>query len=122
MPIVLQIEDNALNRRLVERVAARWDGVTLVSATTGRQGLYLAAELRPDLVLLDIGLPDVGGAEVLDTLRRRAESANTPIVVITANTGQAIAQRLQSRGATALLSKPLDLRAFDELVGGLLGL
>jgi PAS domain S-box-containing protein len=115
---VLYIEDNLSNRRLMERLLARRPGVRLVGAAQGQAGLDLARADRPDLILLDLHLPDMHGEEVL---RRLWEDPNTraiPVAVLSADATPMQATRLRAAGATTYLTKPLDvsevLRLLDD--------
>ena len=82
---VLYIEDNLSNLRLIERLLVHRPEVRLIPAMQGRLGLQLAGEHRPDLILLDLQLPDLSGSEVLRRLREAPETRNTPVVVISAD-------------------------------------
>jgi len=111
--VVLYIEDNLSNMRLVERVLARWYDVTLISAMQGSIGLELAARHRPDLVLLDLHLPDMNGADVLTELRRDPDLAHTPVVVLSADATSTQMDRLRLLGVDNYLTKPIEL---DQLL------
>ncbi len=119
---VLYVEDNPSNYKLVERVLAHRPGLRLLSAMQGRMGLELAWEHRPELILLDLHLPDIGGAEVLQRLREDPRTVDTPVVVISADASPGQIDRLLAAGAVAYLTKPLDVRQFlavvDQTVGG----
>ena len=117
--VVLYIEDNRANVRLVERSLAP-TGVVVRSAPTAAQGLELAARLRPAIVLLDLNLPDQHGGAVLDQLLAGPATRDVPVVVISSDAVPATAQRLVDAGATAFLTKPLDLAAFRSTVDELL--
>jgi PAS domain S-box-containing protein len=111
---VLYIEDNMSNLRLVERVLSRRPGVRLISAMRPELGLELAAEHHPDLVLLDLHLPDLPGQEVLRRLQANPRTAGIPVVILSADARAGLIQRLLEQGARAFLTKPLDVR---ELLG-----
>jgi CheY-like chemotaxis protein len=113
---VLYIEDNLANLQLVERVLERFADVRLLPAMQGNLGLELAREQRPDLVLLDLHLPDLPGREVL--LRLKAEPAlrDVPIVVLTADATEGEQKRMLAAGAHAYLTKPFDVRRFLSVV------
>jgi len=113
---VLYIEDNLSNFRLVERVFQRRPDVKLLLATQGRLGLDLAREHRPDLVLLDLHLPDVPGEEVLRRLRETPATAGLPVVVISADATPGQMERLREAGADTYLTKPLDVQQLLDLV------
>ncbi len=115
---LLYIEDNLSNLRLVECILARRPGIQLLSAMYGRLGLELARESRPDLILLDVHLPDLPGWEVLAALQAEAATRDIPVVVISADATSRQVQRLTTAGATAYLTKPIDvpklMRVLDE--------
>ncbi|HEX4492431.1 MAG TPA: response regulator [Acidimicrobiia bacterium] len=118
---VLYVEDNASNLRLVERILAGHAEYSLVSATTGRAGLRLARERRPDLVLLDLHLPDINGDVVLERLRSSPEARETPVLMLSADATPAQVDRLRELGATDYMTKPLDIEQFLETVARLCG-
>jgi signal transduction histidine kinase len=106
---VLYIEDNLSNLRLVESVFSRRPEVTLLSAMQGRVGLTLARDHRPDLILLDLHLPDISGEEVFRLLQADASTREVPVVVLTADAIPTGMRRLLSAGVRAYLTKPLDV-------------
>lgn len=113
---VLYIEDHPSNARLVQRLVERRDTVRLTVATTGRAGVALAGRLHPDLVLLDLHLPDLSGEVVLERLWALPGMSGTPVVVLTADATAQTAQRLRELRVTDQLTKPLDVTAFyDQL-------
>ena len=118
---LLYVEDNAANLRLVERALERRPGVRFLSAMLGRVGLDLAREHHPDLIVLDLNLPDIGGDQVLAALRAEPLTRGIPVLVLSADATQRQRQRLLALGAQAYLTKPLDLRTFlstlDEMLG-----
>ena len=93
----------------------------MLAAADGRSGLELARDRRPDLVLLDLHLPDISGEEVLDELRTRRETRDTPVVVISAAATKARVAALERRGIEAYLTKPIDLSELLEAVREALG-
>ncbi len=113
---VLYIEDNVPNLRLMERVFARRPGVQLLAAMQGSIGLDLAREHQPDLILLDLHLPDMLGDEVLRRLQAGPRTHNIPVVMISADATPAQVQRLRAAGARAYMTKPLDIPAFLHLL------
>lgn len=113
---VLYIEDNLSNLRLVERLLARRPNVKLLSAMQGRLGLELAREHRPSLIFLDLQLPDMLGAEVLQRLQRDPRTAQIPVVVISADATPGQIQRLLTAGAREFLTKPLDVKKLMTLL------
>jgi signal transduction histidine kinase len=118
---VLYIEDNRTNLQIVDSVLSDLrPGIHLRTATAGGPGAELAAQRRPDLLLLDLNLPDMQGEEVLRRLRARPETADVPIVVLSADSTSRNITRLLDTGADAYLTKPLDLPQFLEAVDRLL--
>jgi PAS domain S-box-containing protein len=118
---VLYVEDNLSNLKLMERVLARRPGITLVSAMQGSLGVTLARDHRPDLILLDLNLPDMQGEEVLARLHADPATAEVPIVVITADATSGQRSRLVDAGASDFITKPFDvdrlLKIVDEYCG-----
>jgi PAS domain S-box-containing protein len=112
MAQLLYIEDNLANLDLVETFLSTRPGWRLVPALQGRIGVELAREHRPDLVLLDLHLPDIGGEEVLRRLRADPRTAGIPVVIISADATRDSLERLRAAGADAYLTKPLDLDDF----------
>jgi PAS domain S-box-containing protein len=117
--ILLYIEDNASNTKLLELILARRPDVTLLAASLGRDGVNMAFEHRPDLVLLDLHLPDVSGEQVLRELRGDPRTALTPIVVVSADATTGQPRRLLAQGANDYLTKPLDVDHILALVDAL---
>jgi CheY-like chemotaxis protein len=114
---ILYIEDNLANLRLVELVLARHPQVTFLPAMQGRLGLELAREHRPDIVLLDLQLPDLRGHEVLVRLKAEPATRDTPVVVLSADASPGQIRRPQEAGAAAFLTKPIDLQELLDVVG-----
>jgi signal transduction histidine kinase/ActR/RegA family two-component response regulator len=113
---ILYIEDNLSNLKLVERILGDRPDVHLIAAMQGGLGLELAREHRPDLVLLDLHLPDIQGDEVLARLQADPEFNGTPVIVLSADATKGRIQRLLDAGACAYLSKPIDVKQFVDLV------
>jgi CheY-like chemotaxis protein len=118
--VVLHIEDNESNLKLVERILERRPGLELVEARTGCEGLALAATLRPSLIVLDLRLPDLSGEEVLRRLRAGDATRGTAVVVVSAEARPAEADRVLAVGADHFLVKPIDVGAFLEVVDRML--
>lgn len=104
---VVCIEDNPANARLVTRISELRGNTTVTVAPTGEAGLRVATTEAPDLVLLDLHLPDLPGTEVLRLLRADERTADVPIVIVSADTTPAARQHSRELGATGFLSKPL---------------
>jgi CheY-like chemotaxis protein len=111
---VLYIEDNDSNLALMRKVFARRPGIVLRTAIDGRTGLEAAAERAPDLILLDLHLPDMEGIDVLRRLDREPAGRRIPVVVVSADATPSQIERLQAAGADGYLTKPFRV---DELLG-----
>ena len=119
-PTVLYVEDNSSNVALVEQMLTRRGGVELVIAMTAEEGLGLARDRLPELVLLDLELPDAPGTEVLSRLREDPATAAIPVVVLSADATPGRIEEVLDSGAHDYLTKPLDLDRFSGVVDGLL--
>jgi CheY-like chemotaxis protein len=115
-PSVLYIEDDPTNVTLIEGILSHRPKVTLRSATDAASGLAAARETTPSLVLLDLGLPDRPGAEVLSELRADPRTASVPVVVLSGDNSPETIAQLTAAGAEAYLTKPLDIVEFLEIV------
>ncbi len=93
----------------MERVFKSLGNATLIPAMQSRVGLQLIEDHKPDLVLLDLHLPDIPGVEVLRTLKANANTAEIPVVVLSADATESQIKRVLSAGAKAYLTKPIDL-------------
>ncbi len=106
---VLYIEDNSENQHLMSHIVRLPPTATLRMADDGTCGLRAAHESTPDLILLDLHLPDIQGDEVLERLRRDAVLAAVPVVVVTADATPDLDDRLIRLGATGVITKPVDV-------------
>ncbi|HEV2097183.1 MAG TPA: response regulator, partial [Chthoniobacterales bacterium] len=109
---ILYIEDNLSNLLLIKRVLQYRPGVKLLSANNGIRGIDLARETQPDIILLDLNLPDMAGRDVLLCLRADPQCAAIPIIVISADATRGQIDRLMRVGASDYLTKPLDVKQF----------
>ncbi|MEW5990154.1 MAG: ATP-binding protein [Chloroflexota bacterium] len=116
---VLYIEDNLSNLQLVTRIFERHGDVQVVPAMLGGLGLELARD-RPDLILLDLHLPDMGGDEVLARLMADPETRAVPVVVMSADASSGLLERLMAMGASAFVTKPIAIGEFLAAVERLL--
>jgi CheY-like chemotaxis protein len=117
---LLYVEDNAPNVSVVEHLLRLRPEWRLVHSALGSLGIELAEAHQPDLILLDLHLPDMTGHDVLRAVRSRPATAITPVVVLTADASAGLAHRLKDSGATGYLTKPLDIDevlAFLDSVG-----
>ncbi len=109
---VLYVEDNIGNVRLMERLMAHRPNVRLVTTLRGSLGCELAREHHPDLILLDVHMPDLSGFEVLEQLRGDESTSSIPVVMLSADASQEQIQRFRDVGVLDYLTKPLDLQHF----------
>ena len=115
MTTILLIEDDIVAARLVQKVLMK-SGYTLHHASTGLEGLALAHELQPDLVLVDLGLPDLDGKVVALQMSHFLSARSSMIVAFTAETGAKAKRLALAYGCHDFISKPIDTRAFPELI------
>ena len=110
---ILVVEDNELNMKLFRDVLVA-GGYRTLEATTGGEAVELATEHAPDLVLMDIQLPDLGGVQALGRLRANERTAAIPVVALTAQAMDGDRERFLAAGFNGYLSKPVNVR---ELIG-----
>jgi len=112
---ILYVEDNIPNLKLVQQYLERHPEFRLLAAQTGAEGLRMARECNPDLVLLDINLPDIHGLEILRRLR--TENLQTcPVVAVSANAMQDDVDAALASGCVAYLTKPFSTDALLALL------
>ena len=119
MKKILQIEDNHANRLLVERVLEPHN-YNLINAEDGESGVALALEEKPDLILVDMGLPDVDGQTVVILLKQIPDMENIPIVAITAWPPEKAMQMAQQYGCDGCITKPISVKEFPSQVASYL--
>lgn len=117
---ILYVEDNLPNYQLVERLVAKRRGVKLIGAMQGKLGVELAVAHRPDVILLDLNLPDIQGDEVLLRLREHPETATIPVVMLSADAMQGQVDKLLAAGAQKYLTKPIEVAQFYALLDDLI--
>jgi two-component system, cell cycle response regulator DivK len=115
VPLVLIVDDNAKNLKLARDVL-RSAGFRTLEAATAAAGLAFAAEHLPDVVLLDLRLPDLDGTEVARELRERPRTARIPIVALTALPLGRDEDWLRAAGFAGCVEKPIDVLRFPEQV------
>lgn len=111
MSTILIVEDNEKNLKLVRDVL-QVKGYQTLEAGTGEDGVRLAAERRPDLVLMDIQLPGMNGIDALKALRAEPATAAIPVIALTASVMQQDRQEIMRAGFDAFIEKPINLREF----------
>ena len=108
-------------RRYYELTPAGKRQLKVLPALQGQMGVYLAAEHQPDLILLDIHLPDIDGDEVLRRLHADPRTRDIPVVVVSADATPASIERLHALGASGYLTKPIDIGEFLDTVDRYVG-
>jgi two-component system cell cycle response regulator DivK len=112
---ILLVEDNLKNLKLVRDVL-RHAGFDVVEATTGEDGVRMARELRPDLILMDLQLPGIDGAEALRRIRAEPETCSVPAVAVTAFAMPEDRQRAFDCGFNGYVAKPISVRSLPQQV------
>jgi PAS domain S-box-containing protein len=109
---ILCIEDNLANIALVQGILEHRPGITLLRAMHGGTGVRLAADHRPDLVLLDLHLPDMSGEEALTRLRADPATRDIPVLAVSAETDSEAIGRIHALGIQGFVTKPIDVGRF----------
>jgi two-component system cell cycle response regulator DivK len=112
---VLVVDDNARNRKLARDVLEA-AGFGTLEAATGQEGVALAAEHGPDVILLDLRLPDMHGVEVVRQLQDGERTARIPVVAMSATSLQEHGDWLEAAGFAGSLEKPIHVRTFPDQV------
>jgi len=120
MKTILIVEDNEKNMKLARDIL-RAKGYAVLEAVTGEQGVQLALQQPPDLVLMDIQLPDINGIEAFGRIRAHAATAQVPVIAFTASVTAGDRSRIGDAGFDAFLGKPIQLKEFLETVRRLAG-
>ena len=120
MKTILIVEDNEKNMKLARDIL-RAKGYSTLEAVNGLDGVKLAHEYMPDLVLMDIQLPDINGIEAFERIRGHAATAKVPVVAFTASVTANDRSRIGDAGFDGFLGKPINLKEFLETVRRLLG-
>lgn len=119
--LVLYVEDNPANVKLVERIFKLRPHLRLHAAFTGKQGFEFAREQQPQLVVLDVNLPDINGDAVLRLLQKDPTTSGIPVVFLSANATPSQISSLMEAGARDYVMKPLDVTRFLSVVDRILG-
>ena len=114
-PLVLIVDDNETSLKLARDVL-RADGIRTVEASTGAQGIASAVEALPDVILLDIQLPDMNGLDVVRNLKACEPTAQIPVVALTALRTADDDGWLRAAGFSACIEKPIDVRGFPARI------
>jgi len=113
---ILYIEDNEANARLVNKLVNRLSYVALIHADTGKRGLQVAKTQLPDLILLDINLPDMSGFEVMALLKAEPQLAKIPVVAISANAMKHDIDKAKGAGFQEYITKPIRIEHFYAVI------
>ena len=117
--LILVVEDNEKNRKLVRDVLT-FKGYRILEAETGEDGIRLAREQGPRLVLMDIQLPGMDGIEALRRLRADASTRTIPVIAVTASAMDHDRQKIMAAGFDGYQSKPLNVKEFMAAVEAIL--
>ena len=120
MTPILIVEDNEKNLKLVRDVLQA-KGYATLEAGTAEEGLALARENRPGLILMDIHLPGMSGIEALKALRAEAVTAAIPVIAITASVMKESVRDVMAAGFNAFIEKPINVRGFLDKVRSIVG-
>jgi two-component system cell cycle response regulator DivK len=113
MPRVLYIEDDPNNRLLVRRILMA-EGIGVDEATNARDGITMAAANPPDLILMDISMPDMDGLTATGRIRQIPEIAHLPIIALTANAMTGDREMILKAGCDGYISKPINIDSFVQ--------
>lgn len=115
MARVLYIEDNTDNRNLVRRILL-FEGIAMLEASNAIDGIRLAVEEKPDLILMDISMPDMDGHTATAKLRTIEGVKHIPIVALTANAMRGDKEKALAAGMDGYIQKPIDIDRFPDQV------
>ena len=116
---ILVVEDNLLNLKLIRDVL-EFRGFAVLTAQSGEEGVALASSERPDLVLMDLQLPGIGGHEALLQIRSDPRCRSVPVVAVTAFAMKADMERAEIAGFDGYIPKPISVRALPEQLAAFL--
>ena len=117
---ILYIEDNPANMRLVENVINKYTSFELLSSLNGTDGINMAIEQKPDLILLDLNLPDVNGFDLFEKIRKNTVLKSTPVVAVSANAMQHDVDKALEMGFLDYVKKPIDIFNLKNMLNKIL--
>ncbi len=120
MPRILYIEDDANNRMLVRRILMV-EGFIVEEADNAITGIQMAMNNPPDLILMDISMPEMDGLQATMEIRNRPEIAHIPVIALTANVMEGDRERSLNAGCDGYIGKPIDVDTFANQVNEFLG-
>jgi two-component system cell cycle response regulator DivK len=110
---VLVVDDNALNRKLIKGMLEIIQ-VEMITAADGTEGIRLAKAHRPDLILMDVQLPDLDGFEVISEIRKRSDLATIPYIYLTGNVTEKRRRQAEAEGCLGIVQEPIAVGEFIE--------
>jgi two-component system, cell cycle response regulator DivK len=110
---ILVVEDNPLNLKLIRDVL-EFHGFDVVTARSGEEGVAVAASRSPDLILMDLQLPGIGGQEALQRIHADPRSRDVPVVAVTAFAMKEDIERAKAAGFDGYIAKPISVRALPD--------
>src|SRR5437660_10269012 len=119
-PKILVIDDDKTFAAMAASLL-RSAGYSPVVAFDAMQGFMFAQREQPGLILLDLSMPAGGGMQLLDKLRHSSKTQNVPVIIVTGTGGPAVEADAKAKGAAAAMRKPVDSKAFGDLVKQVLG-
>jgi CheY-like chemotaxis protein len=111
---MLYVEDNPANLKLVEQIIARHPDLRLLTAVNGSSGVEIARSFQPDVILMDINLPDISGIEALKILSLDPSTARIPIVALSANAMPRDIKKGLEAGFFRYITKPIKINEFMD--------
>ncbi len=117
---VLYVEDNPANLTLVEQLLKPQKNIELLKAPQAQIGIDLARAHRPDLILMDINLPEMDGIEAFQRLQSHEETRNIPVIAVSANAMESDIKKALNAGFSSYITKPFDLKNFVDEVNAIL--
>jgi PAS domain S-box-containing protein len=119
---ILYVEDNSVNMMLMKRVIEKIPNMEMIAAVDGNEGLSIAMEELPDMILLDLLLPDINGFEVLKILQNNPNTNTIPIVALSANAMPEDIKKGKDAGFIEYLTKPIDINKLQSMLKKILGI
>ena len=119
--VVMSVEDNEVNRMLLESLFLRWPGIRLVQAADGASGLQLARSEHPDFVLLDMNLPDMNGLQFMEAVAADPRLASLKVISLSASAMPEDVELALRSGIVDYMTKPLDVEQFTRKLLAVLG-
>ena len=110
---ILLVEDNPVNRMLIKKIFT-FHGSEVLEAVNGREGIEKAEKYIPNLILMDLQLPEINGIEAIKILKKSAKTKNIPIVAVSANIREEEKEKAIEAGCAGFIEKPIDSRKFID--------